>query len=112
MDKQQRRSLDEITNISFNYESTTQNPNASSNTINSFKSKASSTANLTILNQDEEANDGIDDFDELAMLCSGQFKETGSGDGSQNKKSSPIDLSKLIEKEDKKNESADNPKKR
>ncbi len=97
IDKQQRRSLDEITNISFNYE--TQNPNASSNTINSFKSKAS---NLTI--QDEEAaNDGIDDFDELAMLCSGQFKES---DSQENKKSSPIDLSKLITQEDKTTENA------
>jgi len=43
---------------------------------------------LTI--QDEEAaNDGIDDFDELAMLCT-----------------SPIDLSKLITQEDKTTENA------
>lgn len=76
IDKQKRRSLDEITNISFNYETTQQQltHNASSNTLNSYKSKASSTTNLTILNKSDE--DQIDEFDELAMLCSGQFKES------------------------------------
>lgn len=86
IDKQQRRSLDEITNISFNYEATQQQASGSANQHNlssgSLKSKAGSSTNLTA---------GEDDFDELAMLCSGQFKEAGE--------SSPVDLSKLIEKE-------------
>ncbi len=78
IDKQQRRSLDEITNISFNYDVTQQQQMNQLHNLSSgsLKSKVA----------DDE--DGMDDFDELAMLCSGQFKEVES--------ESPVDLSKLI----------------
>ena len=82
IDKQQRRSLDEITNISFNYEATQQQQATSANQHNLSSGSLKSKTDLTA---------GEDDFDELAMLCSGQFKETGE--------SSPVDLSRLIERE-------------
>jgi len=85
IDKQQRRSLDEITNISFNYEATQQQQATSANQHNLSSGSLKSKTDLTA------GEDGLDDFDELAMLCSGQFKETDE--------SSPVDLSKLIERE-------------
>ncbi len=75
MDKK-RASLDEITNISFNYETTQQQQ--ANNTNNSFKdNKNISATNLTLLNQSDDAHSGVEEivFDELAMLCSGQFKQ-------------------------------------
>ena len=68
-----RRSIDEMTNISFNYESN--NNNTTDSTLNSLSLAHNSMNQSGDLggggekNEDEEVL-----FDELAMLCSGQFK--------------------------------------
>ena len=74
--------MDEITNISFNYEATQQHATTSTSTTTLHHNLSS--GSLKSKTADE---DGLDDFDELAMLCSGQFKEA------------EVDLGKLIERQ-------------
>ena len=63
-----RRSIDEITNISLNYDAT--NPNT---TNESTLNMTGNSFNITSKQEEDNLEDEVV-FDELAMLCSGQFK--------------------------------------
>ena len=84
---EKRRSIDEMTNISFNYETT--NNNTTDSTLNSLNmhnggnsllNQSGDNNNNNNKNGDDDDDDGDHDddeevlFDELAILCSGQFR--------------------------------------
>jgi hypothetical protein len=69
MDK--RRSLEELGNISFNYEAN--HTNNTDTTVNSATLSLNQSGGNNPQNEDEQDQENV--FDELAMLCSGQFRQ-------------------------------------
>ena len=69
--------MDELTNISFNYDANTSVHNNSNHNGNNQNSNANNdNQSLKNNNLDESDSNSVhsDELDELAMLCSGQFR--------------------------------------
>ena len=79
MANKQRRSLDELTNISFNYETASNHTNTNTNHHTPNTTTTSTNQNSTGKSSNKSSDNTLNDevlFDELAMLCSGQFRQT------------------------------------
>ncbi len=84
----QRRSLDELTNISFNYETASNHTNATNTNhhtpnTTTTSTNQNSTGRVSVKSTDNTLNDEVL-FDELAMLCSGQFRQGGNTQKNKN----------------------------